>query len=185
MSLQEIATALDRLEAVLRRRPEVGIHDDEPATAHWTGGAQVTTSHANGVRLMTDLPAELGGHGEHVTPAWLMRAGLASCAATRIVMAAASEGIALASLDVLASSRSDTCGLLGLRDVEGAEVPAGMRDVSLRVRIAAPGVAPARLHALVQQSARCSPVSDALQSAVPMAVSVEIDGEGVTRAEHA
>jgi uncharacterized OsmC-like protein len=60
------------------------------------------------------MPSEVGGSGDQVTPGWLFRAGLASCAATRIAMAAAAEGIELATLEVRASSRSDTRGLLGM-----------------------------------------------------------------------
>ena len=73
----------------------MGMHDDAPATARWRGGTRVVTSHANGIEIPTDMPGELGGSGDRVTPGWLFRAGLASCAATRIAMGAAAEGIEL------------------------------------------------------------------------------------------
>lgn len=104
--LQNLATALQRVEAVLRRRPEMGLQDDAPATARWESGLRFVASHANGTQLVTDMPAELGGSGDQVTPGWLFRAGLASCAATCIVLAAAAEGIALATLEVSASRLS-------------------------------------------------------------------------------
>ena len=97
MAAQDIAAALQRVEAVLRRRPEPGLHDDAPATARWQGGTRVVTQPCQRHAVPTDMPGELGGTGDHVTPGWLFRAGLASCAATRIAMAAAAERIELAS----------------------------------------------------------------------------------------
>ena len=131
--LQNLATALQRVEAVLRRRPEMGLQDDAPATARWESGLRFVASHANGTQLVTDMPAELGGSGDQVTPGWLFRAGLASCAATCIVLAAAAEDIALATLEVRAASRSDTRSLLGLADVDGVPVYGGPCDMQLVV----------------------------------------------------
>jgi len=104
----------------------------------------------------------------------LFRAGLAACAATRIAMAAAAEGIELASLEVLASSRSDTRGLLGMTDADGEPVFAGPLEVELLVKISAPGVSTERLRTLVETSQRCSPVPNALQTAVPLALRIEV-----------
>jgi uncharacterized OsmC-like protein len=174
MSTQDIAAALQRVGAVLRRRPEVGIHDDAPASARWEGGTRVATSIADGTRILTDLPSELGGSGDQVTPGWLLRAGLASCLATRIALGAAAEGIALTALDVSVSSRSDVRGLLGIQDNTGMPVGAGPSEVQLRVRISAAGVPAERLRLLVEESDRCSPVSAALRSAVPAALRVEV-----------
>jgi uncharacterized OsmC-like protein len=175
MTLRAISGAMERLATILRRRPEFGLHDDTPATARWDGGLRVVSSHENGTKLVTDMPAELGGSGAQVTPGWLMRAGLASCAATRIAMAAAAEQIELAILEVSASSRSDARGLFGMTDVDGVPVGAGPRDVELKVRISAPGVKPDRLRALVEESHRCSPVSNALCNVVPVSLHIDID----------
>jgi uncharacterized OsmC-like protein len=174
MTAQAIAAALQRVEAVLRRRPGAGLGDDASATARWHGGTRVVTSHANGMQLMTDMPLELGGGGDGVSPGWLLRAGLASCVATRIAMAAAAEGIELKTLELVASSRSDTRGMLGMADAGGVPVPAGPRDVQLLVRISAIGASPERLRALVEHSHRCSPVSCAMQEAVPVALRIEV-----------
>ena len=175
MATQDIAAAMQRVEAVLRRHPEVGLRDDAPATARWESGTRVATSHANGTQMLTDMPNTLGGSGDQVSPGWLFRAGLASCAATRIAMGAAAEGIELATLEVLASSRSDTRGLLGMADADGKPVQAGPRSVQLLVRIGAHGIAPERLRALVEESCRCSPVPDALQNAVPIDLRIDVD----------
>lgn len=175
-SLQTIATAVQRVQGGLKRRPETAVHDDSPATARWQSGARVVTSHPDGVQVVTDMPAELGGSGDQVTPGWLFRAGLASCATTSIVLAAAAEGIALAALDVTVGSRSDARGLLRMPDEAGQPVDAGPADLHLQVRIDAPGVAPDRLRALVEGALRCSPVPSLVQQATPLALRLAIAG---------
>jgi uncharacterized OsmC-like protein len=174
MAVQDVATALQRVENVLQRRPDMGLHDDAPATVRWGGGLRIVASHANGNEVATDMPAELGGTGDRVSPGWLLRAGLASCTATCIAMAAAREGIELTRLELKASSRSDTRGLLGMRASDGAVVSAGPSDVQLRVHIAADGVSEERLRALVEEGYRCSPVPRALTDAVSIAIHIEV-----------
>lgn len=175
MSLQDIAAALQRVEAALERRPDMGLHDDAPATARWQGGTRIESSHANGTAMMTDMPCELGGSGDRVTPGWLFRAGIASCAATSIAMSAAAEGIALGALEVRVGSRSDTRGLVGLTDSDGQEVYAGPRDMQLQVRIAAQGVSPERLRTLVEAGVRRSPIPSATRNATPLALQIEVE----------
>ena len=177
MTAQDIAAAMRRVEGILQRRPDVGMHAEAPASARWEGGTRIVASHANGKEMATDMPSELGGSGDEVTPGWLFRAGFASCAATCIAMGAAAQGIELASLEVVAKSRSDLRGLLGMTDADGARVHAGPRDIELVVRIAAPGVPPERLRALVQESYRCSPISTAVASGVPVELSIDIGPE--------
>ena len=174
MTIKDIAAAVQRVESVLKRRPAAGIHDDTPAMARWQTGLRVVACHANGTQMFTDMPAELGGSGDQVTPGWLLRAGLASCFATRIAMQAAVAGIELSLLEVLASSRSDTRGVFGLADVSGAPVGAGPRDVQLLVKIAAPGASAEDLQNLVEDSNRVSPVSAALRDAVSVALRIEV-----------
>lgn len=174
MTIEDIAAAVQRVESVLKRRPAAGIHDDAPATARWQTGLRVVACHANGTQMFTDMPAELGGSGDQVTPGWLMRAGLASCFATRIAMEAAVAGIELTLLEVLASSRSDTRGVFGMADVSGEPVGAGPRDVQLLVKIAALGVSAEDLQKLVEDSNRYSPVSAALRDAVSVALRIEV-----------
>ncbi len=173
MAMQDIAAAMQRVEAALRRRPELGPHDDDPAVSRWQGDLRVVSSHANGTQVETDMPKELGGSGGGVTAGWLMRAGLASCLATRIAMSAAAAGIELATLEVTVASRSNVRGLLGVGAGAGPIGP-GPFDVELAVRIGAKDVAASRLRALVEESDRCSPVPDALRNTVPVAVRVDI-----------
>jgi uncharacterized OsmC-like protein len=173
MTIEDIATAVRRLESALKRRPATGMHDDAPATARWQTGLRFATSHAKGTQVLTDMPAGLGGSGDQVTPGWLLRAGLASCLATRIAMGAAATGIELTVLEVSASSRSDARGLFGIVEESGEPVGAGPRDVQLLVRISAPGISAERLRELVEDSNHCSPVSAALRDRVSVALRVE------------
>ena len=164
-----------RVETVLQRRPEAGLHDDAPATAQWQSGTRVVSRHANGAQLLTDMPTEFGGSGDQVTPGWLFRAGLASCLATCIAMRAAAAGIELESLVVTAGSRSDTRGLLGMEDAAGDPVCAGPIEVQLSALISAPGTSSDRLRELVEESHRCSPVPTALRNAVPIVLHIDVD----------
>lgn len=177
MSAQYVADAMERAEVVLRRRPDMGMHDDAPATARWRGNTRMITSHANGIEIPTDMPGELGGTGDQVTPGWLMRAGLAACTATRIAMGAAATGIELTALELRATSRSDTRGILGMNEADGTPVGAGPRDVQLYVRIAARGVSAERLRALVEESHRCSPVPCAIQEETPVELHIEVTND--------
>ena len=175
MNLQGIAAALQRVEAVVRRRPDVGLHADSPAKAQWQGGGRVATTHPNGMQLLTDLPQELGGHGEQVSPGWLFRAAFAACAATSIAIKAAVQGIDLTSLEVRADSRSDVRGILGMVDGEGSSVSAGPCDAQLAVRIGAKDVSAQQLQSLVEEALRCSPVPTAVRTAVPISLNIQVD----------
>lgn len=172
MSLDRIADGMERLASVLRKRPSLAMQDDAAAMAEWGGGLHVTTRHAGGHQVDTDMPAELGGTGESVSPGWLVRAGAASCAVTRIVMSAAAEGIPLESVSATMSSRSDARGLLAMPDATGAACFAGPIDLRLQVRVVAHGVPHATIARIVEESCRSSPVSAALQTA--LAVQVEL-----------
>jgi uncharacterized OsmC-like protein len=174
MSMERIAAALHRIESILKRRPEAGLHDDAPALARWEGGARVVSSHPSGASVATDMPPELGGTGDEVTPGWLWRASLSSCLATRIVMAAAADKIELTRVEVLAKSRSDVRGILGMKAASGAAPSAAPIDVQLHVRISAPEVSHERLQALVVRSQACSPMPIAASQALPIEVSVEV-----------
>jgi len=172
-----VAQAMRRAEAVLRRRPETGLHDDAPAVSRWRAGTQVVAQHANGTQIPSDMPSEFGGSGAHVTPGWLLRAGVASCTATCIAMHAAMQGIALASLEVEVGSRTDSRGLLGMHDADGAPVLAGPCEMRLQVRIAARGVAPQRLRELVEHGYACSPMGSAMRESVPVDLRIDVQGE--------
>lgn len=174
MGSKEVAMAMQRAEQVFRRKPALGLHDDSPATVRWERGTRMVASHSSGACMPTDMPIELGGTGDQVTPGWLFRAGVAACAATTIAMHAAASGIELTELEVLVTSRSDTRGLLGMEGEDGRAVFAGPSEMRMRVRIAAPGVAPGALRALVERSRTCAPIGSAVEHAVPMALDIDV-----------
>jgi uncharacterized OsmC-like protein len=175
MTAETISNALQRLRAVFARRPQAGIHADEPAVARWQQGTQVVSRHANGTQIATDMPPELGGLGDQISPGWLLRAGLASCLATRIAMEAAARGIVLTRLEVLAASRSDARGLLGMTNDVGERITPAPGEVRLEVSIGAANVAHELLQAMIEDSYRCSPVSAAIERPVPVSLHVDID----------
>ena len=174
MSLQHVATALERVRAVLTRRPAMALHDDAPASARWQGATRNVAIHANGTVIETDMATEVGGTGDRVSPGWLFRAGVASCAVTTIAMRAAVEGIALTALEAFVESRTDVRGLLAMSDPDGAPVPAGPFEMHLRIRIAADGLPPDELVAFVDRACRCAPVSSAVSSGVPLELHVDV-----------
>lgn len=174
MAAQDIAIALQRVTSVLQRRPESGLHDDMPATACWDAGLRFAID-ARGTHVLTDMPAEFGGGGAQVTPGWLFRAGLAACTGTCIAIAAAAEGIALERLELRVDSRGDTRGVLGMTGADGQPVSAAPCDLRLRVRIAATGVPPQRLRALVEAGCRRSPVVCAAQQALALGVDIDVE----------
>ena len=176
MTMEHIAAALQRVEMALRRRPDMSVHDDAPATARWLGdGLDVVSTHDNGTAVATNLSREIGGSGEKVSPGWLMRAGVASCAASSIILRAAVAGIELTRLEVVARSRSDTRGLLGLAGEDGAAVDPAPLAIELDIRIAGRDVPKAQLLALVDEARRCSPIPAAVENGVPTHVRVEIE----------
>lgn len=174
MGLEQIAAAMDRVASVLRRKPQAGLSDDAAATARWDGGLRTRVHSDTGHAVATDMPVEIGGEGGAATPGWLLRAGLASCAVTRIAMAAAAEGITLQVLEARVTSRSDARGLFAIAGPDGRPVPAGPLAMALHVRIGAPGVPAERLRALVESSERCSPVTCALEQPLPVALHVDV-----------
>ena len=72
-------------------------------------------------------------------------------------------------------SRSDTRGLLGIADEDGAPIAAGPSEVQMTVRIGAAGVDAEQLRALVEDGCRCSPIPDAVRRATPLALRIDVD----------
>ncbi|MBS0379990.1 MAG: OsmC family protein [Proteobacteria bacterium] len=174
MNEANIAGALQRVRSVLQRRPDAADHVDDPVRACWKGGMHVVSHGERGFQVATDMPRELGGGGVEITPGSLLRAGLAACLATRIAMEAAERGVALARLEVIATSRSDVRGLLAMPAVDGAPVPPEPRDFELQVSIAAAGVDPSQLEEMVRACQRSSPVAAALRH--PATLRIEASG---------
>ncbi len=175
----DIAEAMRRAVAVFTRRPDKGLHDDVSARAQWQGGTRTVATHACGVGIGTDMPAELGGGGALPSPGWYFRAGIAACATTAIAMVAAEEGIVLDHLEVEVGSRSDARGLLGMRDADGRQVGAGPVAMHIEVCLGATGAEDARLRHLVEAALKRSPMQGALSGCTALTVAV---GVGEARA---
>ena len=175
MATVDIQAALQRVESVLTRRPDKGLHTDTPARARWEHDLVVRSHHPGGSSVLTDMPPELGGGGREVTPGWLMRAGLAACTVTCVVFAAAAEGIELQSVEASAESESDARGILGMREADATPVPSAPRALDLKVRVAARGVSPARLERLVETARLRSAVLCALADGVQVRLSVQAE----------
>jgi uncharacterized OsmC-like protein len=173
MATNELIAAMQRAESVFQRRPESGLHEDTSATSRWQGGTRIATSHPNGTQISSDMPTELGGTGDCITPGWLFRAGIAACSTTTIRMAAAARGVDLSSLEVQVKSQSDARGLLGMTEPDGTRVSARPRDFEMFVRIRAPKSTPADLRAVVEEGLLRSPVSCAIQGAVAMTLHID------------
>ncbi len=171
---QAIAVALERARDVFTRRPAAGLHDDAAATVTWQGGLRLAASHASGLAIQTDMPTELGGSGDRVSPGWVFRAGLAACAATVIAMTAAAEGIELTQLEVTAGSRSDARGVLGMTGADGQPVSPASQDLRLAVRIAAASVPEPCLRELVERCQALAPIGAALRAGRDIALDVDI-----------
>ena len=176
MGMQAVADAMARLERVLRRRPETGLSADASAHAMWSGPEaplRVVCRHPNGREVCTDMPPELGGGGGQVSPGWLYRAGLASCATTSIALLAATEGVALTTLRVEAASQSDARGLVALEGADGRVASPAPVDQRLVIAIGAHDATPEQLRSLVERALQRSPVPLAVK-ANGLAVQVDI-----------
>ncbi|GGD47353.1 OsmC family protein [Pseudoxanthomonas indica] len=171
----DIAEAMQRAINVFVRRPDMGLHDDAAGRAVWKGGTRVTTYHDSGLHMDTDMPRELGGTGDCVSPGWLFRAGIAACSTTVIAMIAASEGITLDRLEIVVGSQSDTRGVLGMHDNDGELINPGPQAITMDVQISAAGVDAAVLRRLVEQGLHRSPMQSALLRHPPLTVNVSVD----------
>ncbi len=174
MTVEKIAAAMERVSSALIRKPHAGLKDDIPATVRWAGGLRTVARTEAGAEVATDMPEAIGGDDSGPTPGWLLRAGLASCAVTRIAMEAAARGITLATLEAHVTSRSDLRGLLRIAAPDGSAVPTGPLAMDLHVRIGAPGADADTLRALVEATPGCSPVTCAVEQPLAVGLHVEV-----------
>lgn len=172
---EQVAKAMERVRSVFARHPSAAVHSDEPATARWEQGLGVVSFHENGTQIPTDMPVELGGRGDQVTPGWLLRAALASCLATRIAMEAAATGVTLSRIEVLARGTSDARGLLGMSDPGGKKVSAGPLELQLEVKIGTRDATREQVEAMVLKSVGCSPVSATIGGGLQVGLRIDVE----------
>ena len=166
--MSDIRESIINVRSALEAQADAGPAPDRPAIAVIEDGLRCRAEGGDGWAVVTDMPAPVGGGGTAPTPGWLIRAALASCAATTIAMRAAELEIALTRLEVRAESETDMRGLLGAGD----SVDPGPVRARLHVDLAAEEADEQRLEELVRWADSHSPVGDCLRRAV--AVELEI-----------
>lgn len=170
MGSTEIATAVAGARAYLSAHPDEARYRDSAATATVEDGLRIRVEGPDGASVTTDMVAAVGGGGSAPSPAWLVRAGYASCVATLISLAAAVEGVELTGLQVTVDSESDDRGILGI----DPSVPAGPLSMRVSVRIASTTADEERVRAIVDWGSSHCPVDDLVRRAVPVELEVEV-----------
>jgi uncharacterized OsmC-like protein len=168
--VSDIKESIDNAVRYLSEHPDETRYTDSFARARLDEALRVEVTGPGGLRLVTDMPAGVGGRDEEPSPGWLFRASLASCVATTIGMEAAREGVRLRSLEVEVDSESDDRGILGMDD----SVPAGPLSTRIRIRVAADGVEEQSLREVVARGAGRCPVCDATKRAVDVSLDIEM-----------
>jgi uncharacterized OsmC-like protein len=161
--------SLERAKRLFLERPAAAKKPNSAATAVWRDGLSCEVSGPAAERAITDMPEPMGGSGAGSNPGWLLRAGMASCAATAIAMRAALLGIALKTLEVKVESESDARGLVGIPDVSTA-----LGGLRMSIRIGADGIDEATLRELAAWGEAHSPVSCTLRDRPAVAFDVTV-----------
>jgi uncharacterized OsmC-like protein len=167
--VDEIRESIEDAVRYLSEHPDEARYTDSFARATLGEALRVEVEGPGGLRLVTDMPAGIGGREEEPSPGWLYRASLASCVATTIGMEAARQGVTLRSLEVEVDSESDDRGILGMDDA----VPAGPLSTRIRVRASADGVNQGRLREVLERGAARCPVCDATKRAIDVSLEIE------------
>jgi uncharacterized OsmC-like protein len=168
--MEAIREAIETASGYLKEHPEAATGTDAPATAIREEGLRFRVEGPQGA-VNTDMSESVGGGASAPTPAWLMRAGLASCDATLIAMEAARDGIELTDLTVTVESESDFRGVLGVDDC----VNPGPLAVRVRIEVAAADATEDQLRAVVERAEARSPVHDALEREVSTTTEIVVD----------
>lgn len=160
---------LERAKRLFLEKPAAAKKANTTATAVWRDGLSCEVSGPAAEHAITDMPGPMGGNGAGANPGWLLRAGIASCAATAIAMRAALQGIALKTLEVTVDSNSDARGLVGIPDVSTA-----LCNLRMSIRIGADGVDEAQLRELAAWGEANSPVGCTLRDRPHVALDVAV-----------
>lgn len=171
MTAEQIRSAMEAAIGYLTEHPGEGRYTDSVATAVVTDGLRCRVEGPGGEVLETDMPAAIGGAGVHPSPGWILRAAIASCAASLVAMRAAQEEIPIGRVEVAVDSESDDRGILGMAD----EVPAGALTTRLRFRLSGGTDAdPERLRELAAWAVAHCPATETLGRVIPVETEVEL-----------
>ena len=165
-----IGDAVRGAREYVRTHPDEARYTDSAAIARVQAGLLVRVEGPGETSLISDMPPSVGGTGNAPSPGWFLRAGHAACVATLIAMRAAEEAVSLTRLEVVVDSKSDDRGILGAAD----DVPAGPLNTSVRIAVAADGVADDRLREIASWGVKHCPVDDAVRRAVPVKVEISV-----------
>ena len=169
MSDPAIREAIERLSAAISSEPAKARAKNAPATARLTGGLQCEVTGPQGQRLLTDMPAAMGGAASAPNPGWYLRSALASCTATVIAMRAAKLGVTLETLEVTVESDSDMRGILGLDE----KISAGQAAVRTIVKIRG-NAEPHALREIVAWADAHSPVGCTVRDGPACSLQIEL-----------
>jgi uncharacterized OsmC-like protein len=167
--VETIRTAVENVSRHLAEHADAGIGTDSAATAVLEGGLKFRVAGPDG-DLVTDMSKSVGGGETAPSPGWTLRAALASCDASLVVMEAAREGVELTHLEVTVTSESDSRGLLGVDE----SIPAGPLSVRTEITIAANNADEGQLRAIAARAEARSPVRDAIARDVPVTTEVTV-----------
>lgn len=163
-----IRAALEGAGAYLTEHPDEARYTDSIATARLEAGLRVEVGGPNEERLVTDMPAAVGGAGSAPSPGWFLRAAVAACALSLATMRAAQVGMTGFRCEVEVDSESDDRGILGL----DPSTPAGPLSMRIAFKMAADGANLAQLEEVAVWAADHCPVSDAVRRGVPLHIEV-------------
>ena len=165
---EAIRDALDGAASYLGAHPDEARYTDSAATARVEDGLRVTVDGPNGERLVTDMPAAVGGGGTAPSPGWFLRAAVAACAASLATMRAAQVGLTGFGCQVEVDSESDDRGILGL----DPSTPAGPLSMRIGFRMESDGAGLDQLEEVAIWAVAHCPVSDAVRRGVPLHIEV-------------
>ena len=142
-----------------------GTHSRTSITSYFGAGEEQT--HRQVFELDTDHPELFASEDNGVTPIEMVMAGLAGCLTAGIASIATNRGIQLNAVTAELEGDMDLRGTLGI----DPDVRNGFSDLRVTYRVDA-DASPEDIQALVAQSAKRSPVFEALTN--PTSISLEV-----------
>jgi len=153
-SAQDIGAARQRLEEIVKTRPDFG-KDTDVSTARLRDGLACVTTEKSWT-IESDMPAVAGGADTGPTPGVLLRAALASCLAMGYKARACLLGVELTSVTVTVSSDSALAGHLDLE----SELRPGYSEARYHVEIES-SASESEIDRVINEADQLSPILDA------------------------